>query len=48
MIGEIQNLEGIIKRNASRFNIHKLYVLPTQCIYVFFYGPQNKTAIISL
>ena len=29
------------------FNIHKFYVLPTQCIYVFC-GVSEQTAIISL
>jgi hypothetical protein len=36
MRGKMQNWTGIIKPSASRFNIHKFYVLPTQCIYVFY------------
>jgi hypothetical protein len=31
-----------------QFNIHKFYVLPTQCIYVFCVDLRTKTAIISL
>jgi len=27
---------------TTRFNIHKFYVLPTQCIYVFLCGSENK------
>jgi hypothetical protein len=32
---------------AARFKIHRLYVLPTQCIYVFVWISE-QTAIISL
>jgi DNA-directed RNA polymerase subunit RPC12/RpoP len=32
---------------SARFNIHKFYVLPTQCIYVFLWISE-QTAIISL
>jgi len=42
MSGEIQNLTDIMKPDASRFNIHKLYVLPTQCIYVFYMDVRTK------
>jgi hypothetical protein len=33
---------------TTRFNTHKFYVLPTQCVYVFFVWISEQTAIVSL
>jgi len=38
----------MITIRTTRFNIHKLYVLPTQLYLCVLCGSQNKTAIISL
>ena len=32
----------VVTMCTTRLNIPQFHVLPTQCIYVFFYGPENK------
>ena len=42
MQGEFANYEPSGHYMYRQFNIQQFYVLPTQCICVFFCGSQNK------
>ena len=46
--GEFSNYEPSGYYMYHQFNIQQFYVLPTQCIYVFFLWISEQTAIISL
>jgi len=42
---EINLLTLAVSLRTTRFNIQQFYVLPTQCVYVFFYGSQNRERV---
>jgi hypothetical protein len=38
----IISLKWVVTLSTTRINIHKFYVLPTKCIFMFCMDPQNK------
>jgi hypothetical protein len=41
-MNKVKNSRSRISKVAHQLNIQQFYVLPTQLIYAFFYGSENK------